>query len=437
METPDGTRTVRQVCARIGSGPGIGNNPIYNDVQCGHGPPNNAGDEHICPGRVDRGSGGCNIKGPTWNLERFYTAANTAPSVPQPEPEPEPQLEAQPVSAPQPESPPEPAPQAIEQLQAPAVSLESAAPSVAVVPDTPPSLNDIGNVTLRAGEELALVIEATDDDGSVPSLFLEGAPEGASFDDNGDGSRTLRWNPEATVSGSFQIDVIAMDADNPQLLTRKSFAVVVMEEQGVATDVETETTSIEISGETQVVIDVIGPAVAEIGRPVNTLLRVRGSDGLMPQLDVAGLPDGAAMIRNDDGSYTLVWTPSSTQIGFHDMEVVLNPGSQVLRNLRIVVVSSRSENRAPVFEAISAQILATGVPFELTVRPQDPEGIAPALQVIDAPAGASFDDNFDGSRTFRWQPESADAGAYTIRFVAIDHDDASLVSTQDVTLVVQ
>ena len=32
VRTPEGSKTVREICARIGSGPGIGNNPIYNDV---------------------------------------------------------------------------------------------------------------------------------------------------------------------------------------------------------------------------------------------------------------------------------------------------------------------------------------------------------------------------------------------------------------------
>ena len=88
VDTPAGPRTVREVAAAIGSGPGIGSNPIYNDVQCGNGPANNAGDEDInqCPGRVDLGNAGCSWRGPTWDLSVFAstTAAdepsNTTPS---------------------------------------------------------------------------------------------------------------------------------------------------------------------------------------------------------------------------------------------------------------------------------------------------------------------------------------------------------------------
>ncbi len=72
VETPAGSRTVRQVCDAIGPGPGEAGNPLYNDVQCGNGPANNSSDETICPGRVDLGESGCSIIGPTWNLEKWF-----------------------------------------------------------------------------------------------------------------------------------------------------------------------------------------------------------------------------------------------------------------------------------------------------------------------------------------------------------------------------
>ena len=68
VATPFGTRTVRQVCDALGPGPGSAGRPVYNDIQCGNGPPNDAGDEHDCPGRVDIGRQGCGHLGPRWHL---------------------------------------------------------------------------------------------------------------------------------------------------------------------------------------------------------------------------------------------------------------------------------------------------------------------------------------------------------------------------------
>lgn len=74
VDTPNGSMTVRQVCDLIGPGPGSDGRPLYNDVQCGNGPANNAGDEDWCPGRTDlEGTDdekklGCNQVGPTWKF---------------------------------------------------------------------------------------------------------------------------------------------------------------------------------------------------------------------------------------------------------------------------------------------------------------------------------------------------------------------------------
>jgi hypothetical protein len=77
VKTPLGWKTVKVTCEMLGPGPGKGIRPIYNDVQCGNGPPNTAGDEHICPGRVDIGPQGCGHIGPKWNFQDLAANVNT------------------------------------------------------------------------------------------------------------------------------------------------------------------------------------------------------------------------------------------------------------------------------------------------------------------------------------------------------------------------
>jgi len=105
VSTPQGVKTVPEICERIGPGPGVAGNPVYNDIQCGNGPANQAGDEdpQVCPGRVDLGPSGCLTIGPTWNLEQYFPADGTTydpeapqsepPTVSQPDPQPEPEPE--------------------------------------------------------------------------------------------------------------------------------------------------------------------------------------------------------------------------------------------------------------------------------------------------------------------------------------------------------
>ena len=58
------TITVRQARNELGAGPGQHGDLAFNDVQCGHGPANSAGDEDVnkCPGLVTRGRGGCSLR---------------------------------------------------------------------------------------------------------------------------------------------------------------------------------------------------------------------------------------------------------------------------------------------------------------------------------------------------------------------------------------
>ncbi len=73
VDTPQGDMTVREACNLIGPGPGAAGRPVYNDIQCGNGPANDAGDEDYCPGRVDLGKDGCVQIGPTWNFADVTT----------------------------------------------------------------------------------------------------------------------------------------------------------------------------------------------------------------------------------------------------------------------------------------------------------------------------------------------------------------------------
>ena len=71
VDTPSGRVSVREALGMIESGPGISRaDALYNDIRCGRGPANDAGDEDAdqCPGRVDQGRAGCGTVGPDWRF---------------------------------------------------------------------------------------------------------------------------------------------------------------------------------------------------------------------------------------------------------------------------------------------------------------------------------------------------------------------------------
>ena len=59
---------------------------------------------------------------------------------------------------------------------------------------------------------------------------------------------------------------------------------------------------------------------------------------------------------------------------------------------------------------------------EIVYLPQDLDGLRPGMFPEKLPQGASFDDNFNGSRTFRWQPLQADVGMTRYAVTVIDQD---------------
>jgi hypothetical protein len=84
VDTPLGRMTVKEVCDLMGAGPhGREGRPIYNDIQCGNGPPYAANsDETECPGRTEYGKEGCKYIGPKWNFTPYPPTAVRPVSAP-------------------------------------------------------------------------------------------------------------------------------------------------------------------------------------------------------------------------------------------------------------------------------------------------------------------------------------------------------------------
>lgn len=67
------------------------------------------------------------------------------------------------------------------------------------------------NVRVEAGELLEILYDPTDDDGTNPGMFAQELPPGASFDDNFNGTKTLRWQTYPADVGIREFVVVAVD----------------------------------------------------------------------------------------------------------------------------------------------------------------------------------------------------------------------------------
>ena len=221
------------------------------------------------------------------------------------------------------------------------------------------------------------------------------------------------------------------------------------------TEVQTSTpTALNTNNQAPVLLSSINRAIA-VGEPISIPAVAIDPDGFVPNVWSNDLPAGASLVDNGNGLRTFSWTPDDSQIGTHRIDLELQDA--VDPNLQLTVqwnleVFDRSaggatvydefnpndfSNFAPIFPNIPPQQVTVGDTFRLLVRPIDPEGFAPNLQLMSVPPGAEFTDAGNGARELVWTPSSDDLGVTALEFIAIDLLDESLstVSTVELTVV--
>ena len=67
------------------------------------------------------------------------------------------------------------------------------------------------DTTVFQNSEMRLHVEAHDQDGTIPELFLVSGPQNIDFQDNGDGTGKIIWIPQCDESGNFTVKIGARD----------------------------------------------------------------------------------------------------------------------------------------------------------------------------------------------------------------------------------
>ncbi len=94
-------------------------------------------------------------------------------------------------------------------------------------------------------------------------------------------------------------------------------------------------------------------------------------------------------------------------------------------------------NQPPGFDSLQNISVLAGDLVEVVYRPVDPEGELPGMFPEELPQGGSFDDNFDGSKTFRWQPLQMDVGVNAFTVTALDPDNSLYRASQTIFINVE
>jgi hypothetical protein len=86
-------------------------------------------------------------------------------------------------------------------------------------PNWAPVLASIAPQNVREGERLEFLVQATDQDGTIPTLSARNVPTNASAVDSGNGTMLFVFEPDFTQSGIYDVTFIAFDGRLTDSLT--------------------------------------------------------------------------------------------------------------------------------------------------------------------------------------------------------------------------
>ncbi len=314
----------------------------------------------------------------------------------------------------------------------------------------PPQFNNIASQTVSVGETVEFRVRPSDPDNDVPSVFLSNPPPGSTFLDAGDGSRRFRWTP--ANAGFTTLVFVAEDARDRSLVVYRPVDITVRDannSQPVAQQPpqqqQSSTPATTASSSNRPVLPNYAEQSLRTGQRFSLVVRATSPRGV-PGLIAYDLPSGASFDDNRDGTRSIRWTPAANQTGQYAVRVVAtDPADAAITTsttIRLQVVGTgnpaplTAAGNAPVIEPIADRRVAPGEQVAIRVVPASPLNHSIILNADPLPAGASFDDNRDGTRTFRWTPGNGDQGARQIRFTATDEVDRSLSASRVVTIVI-
>ncbi len=157
------------------------------------------------------------------------------------------------------------------------------------------------NAEVIAGNTLSVVVFAVDSDGSVPALIGYRMPQGATLDDNGDGTRTFNWTPSRDDVGIHHVQFSAHPVNYPNSITSHDMWV----------NVVTRAPLISFP---------VSPGVIA-GQTLSFPVSVTKPSGNVPALMIDALPGNASFTDNGDGSRQFVWETTDNDVGSYNFTI--------------------------------------------------------------------------------------------------------------------
>lgn len=168
--------------------------------------------------------------------------------------------------------------------------------------NTAPFFENLQNITVNAGDIVEVVYLPRDGEGQLPGMFPEKLPQGSTFDDNFDGTKTFRWQPLQMDVGILKFTVTALDPANSLYRTSQSILIKV--------DLPADPSTIP---NVAPMLDEVIPHTVKVNDPVVFELKGIDLNGTVPTLEIPELPTGATFNQHPrfEEVFVLKFTPTS------------------------------------------------------------------------------------------------------------------------------
>lgn len=161
-----------------------------------------------------------------------------------------------------------------------------------------PYFENLADQEVLAGQWLELRLIPRDPDGNVPGLFTGALPEGAQYNDNFDGTKTIRWRALEPDVGTFEIDVTAVDAEAPLYRTTQTVRVRVRMPEDRSTIINLPPG-----------INEVRPHLVQAGDEVVLLVKATDPNGTVPTIEILNPPASYSfeILTEDENIRVLRW----------------------------------------------------------------------------------------------------------------------------------
>ncbi|MBI5867788.1 MAG: tandem-95 repeat protein [candidate division Zixibacteria bacterium] len=276
--------------------------------------------------------------------------------------------------------------------------------------DRAPVLDSIRAQSVAENANLTFRTQATDPDGTTPTLTAVGVPLNATFVDSLNGAGSFVFNPDFSQSGVYNVTFIASD--------------------GTLADSELVTITVTNTNRPPVLDPIGAKSVLEGGTLV---FRTHGSDpdGTVPSFAALGVPLNATFVDSLNGAGSFTFNPAFSQSGTYPVTFITTDGS--LADSEVVVITVSNTNLSPVLDSIRAKTVAEGANLTFRTHATDPDGTIPSLSAVGVPLNATFVDSLNGAGSLVFNPDYTQSGVFSVTFIA---SDGSLADSEVVTITV-